>query len=164
MEWRIVPIAEEHIGSFRAVVDSVAREKRFLLFLEAPSLENCTAFVTENLRKGHAQFVALAGEQLVGWCDIIPIPRHAAAHVGVVGLGVLKDFRGQGIGPALLRAALEKARAKGLTRIELDVREDNRPAIALYERLGFEREGRKRNAVRVDGKYTDVIAMALLFE
>lgn len=159
---RIVPIAEAHIASFRAAVDSVAREKRYLLFLEAPPLEECAAFVKENIRKGRVQLVALAGERVVGWCDILPIPRHAAAHVGVVGLGVLKDSRRRGIGPALLRAALENARSSGLTRIELDVREDNATALALYERLGFQREGVKRNAVRVDGKYGNVICMALL--
>lgn len=51
-----------------------------------------------------------------------------------------------------------------MTRIQLDVREDNLPAIALYERFGFRREGLQRNAVRVDGEYGNVIFMALFFE
>lgn len=164
MPSRIVPIAEAHIAGFHAVLDSVARERRYLLFLEAPSLENCTAFVKANIREGRVGLVALVDEQVVGWCDILPIPRHSTRHVGVVGLGVLKDFRGRGIGPALLQAALDKARAAGMTRIELDVREDNLPAIALYERFGFQREGLKRRAVRVDGKYGNLIGMALLFQ
>lgn len=162
--YRIVPTAEAHIAGFHAVLDSVAREKRYLLFLEAPSLENCTTFVQENIRKCHVALVALLDERVVGWCDILPIPRHSTRHVGVVGLGVLEGFRGRGIGPALLQAALDKARAAGMTRIELDVREDNLPAIALYERFGFEREGLKRNAVRVDGKYGNLIGMALFFQ
>ena len=164
MTYRIVPIAEAHIASFHAVLDSVAREKRYLLFLEAPSLGECAAFVKANIHKGHVALVALVTEQVVGWCDILPIPRHSTRHVGVVGLGVLKDFRGRGIGPALLQAALDKARAADMTRIELEVREDNLPAIALYEQFGFVREGLKRNAVRVDGTYFNLIVMALFFQ
>lgn len=65
---------------------------------------------------------------------------------------------------SLMRAAIGKARTRGLTRIELTVREHNKPAIALYEKLGFQVEGLHRNAVRVDSKYENHISMALLFE
>jgi RimJ/RimL family protein N-acetyltransferase len=162
VSWHIVPTAEEHIPALHGVLDSVAREKRFLLFLEAPPLEQATAFWKSHIGKGNVAFVALSNDAVVGWCDILPIERQSTRHVGVVGLGVLGSFRGKGIGPALLRAAIEKAFAGGLTRIELDVREDNKAAIALYERLGFQREGLKRNGVRVDGVYYDLISMALL--
>jgi hypothetical protein len=63
MDWRIAPIAEEHIAAFHALVDSVAREKRYLLFLEGPSLEDCTAFVKAGIRQGHVRLVALAQER-----------------------------------------------------------------------------------------------------
>lgn len=61
-----------------------------------------------------------------------------------------------------MRAAIEKARHRGLTRIELTVREHNKPAIALYEKLGFTVEGLHRNAVRIDDEYENHISMALL--
>ena len=61
-----------------------------------------------------------------------------------------------------MRAAIEKARSRGLTRIELTVREHNSRAIALYEKIGFVREGLHRNAVRIDGEYENHISMALL--
>jgi RimJ/RimL family protein N-acetyltransferase len=160
----IVPIAERHIAAFRAALDSVASEKRYLAMLKAPPLKDVRAFIRQNIRRKHPQVVALAGRRVVGWCDILPSPRHTKAHGGVLGIGVVKGFRGRGIGPALVGAALERARAYGLTRVELTVREDNERARALYRRFGFRREGRKRKAVRVDGRYYDLIAMALLFE
>ena len=49
MEVRIVPIAEEHIEGFRSVLDTVARERRYLGFLEAPSLEEARGFVLRNI-------------------------------------------------------------------------------------------------------------------
>jgi RimJ/RimL family protein N-acetyltransferase len=84
------------------------------------------------------------------------------AHGGVLGVGVLLEHRGKGIGTALVRAAIDMAKATGLTRIELTVREHNERAITLYERLGFVREGLKRKAVRIDGHYEDLVCMGLV--
>jgi RimJ/RimL family protein N-acetyltransferase len=61
-------------------------------------------------------------------------------------------------------AALGAARSMGLTRVELTVRERNVNAIALYENLGFRHEGRRLNAVRVDGSYENLLGMAILFD
>ncbi len=67
---RIVPIAEEYIDRFRATLDSVAREHRFPGFLEAPPPEAVRDFVLENIRSGQPQFVAIADETVVGWCNV----------------------------------------------------------------------------------------------
>jgi ribosomal protein S18 acetylase RimI-like enzyme len=162
--FRVVPIAEEHIEGFRAVLDSVARERRYLAFLEAPSLEESRRFVRRNIREGYPQYVALVAEKVVGWCDILPIDRPTRAHTGVLGIGVLAEFRGRGIGTALIREALKKARTGGLTRIELSVRERNGRVVALYEGFGFVHEGVQRNAIRMDGEYENLICMALLLD
>lgn len=164
MKFQVVPIAQDHIRGFHAAVDSVARKKLYLAMLEAPPLDESAKFVRENIGKGNAQFVALAGERVVGWCDVVPVPRAAMAHSGILGMGVVEGHRGAGIGSALLRATLAKARANGLTRVELTVREDNLRARALYERFGFAAEGLKRNGFRVDGVYFNLVLMALLFE
>jgi len=162
MDFRVVPIGEEHIEGFRAVLDSVARERRYLGLLEAPPLEETGAFVRNNLRKGH-QCVALVGERVVGWCDIVPIDRPTMAHCGVLGVGILAVHRGRGIGTALIRATLDRARDAGLTRIELTVREPNARLVTMYEKFGFVVEGLKRDAVLVDGKYENLVCMGLRF-
>ena len=71
-------------------------------------------------------------------------------------------FRRKGIGESLVRQAVA-ARAFGLQRVDLTVREDNSGAIELYEKVGFEIEGRQRDAVHVDGAHENSICMALLF-
>ncbi|HEU4924444.1 MAG TPA: GNAT family N-acetyltransferase [Burkholderiales bacterium] len=162
MTFRVVPIAEEHIEGFWAALDSVARERRYLNFLEAPPFEECRKFVAQNIRRGHPQHVALAAERVVGWCDVLPIDRPIRAHTGVLGLAVLAALRGRGIGTALLHATLERARAVGLTRIELSLRENNKRVVGLYERFGFVHEGIQRNAIRVDGAYESLICMGLI--
>jgi hypothetical protein len=68
---RIVPSEEQYLESFRTVLDTVARERRYLIFLEAPPLVGIQQFVAENHRRGGVQFFALdARDQVVGWCDI----------------------------------------------------------------------------------------------
>jgi len=161
---RIVPIAESHIASFRDALDHVAREKRYLAMTKAPPLAAMRKFVRGNIAKGNPHFVALAGREVVGWCDITRSQRDTMAHGGVLGLGLLPGYRGKGIGEQLMRKAIAAAWRAGFTRIELTVRVDNASALALYRRLGFVAEGVRRNAFRIDGKYTDLIAMALLEE
>ncbi len=52
-------------------------------------------------------------------------------------LYVRESARGKGLGRALVEASAERARERGCKRIELDVNEDNAPALALYEACGF---------------------------
>ena len=162
MNLRIVPMAEEYIDDFRAALDSVAKERRYLLVLEAPPAEEVRKFVLGNLRKGCPHRVAVVEQRVVGWCDILPIERPTRAHCGMLGIAVLAEFRGSGIGGALLRATIDEARRAGMTRIELSYRSGNARVGPLYERFGFVPEGRQRNAVRVDGAYEDLICMALM--
>ena len=87
LDIRVVPIAEQHIEGFHQCLDSVARERRYLGFLEAPPLESTRQFVQSNIASGVPQFVALDGERVVGWCDISPSRRQGFAHCGELGMG-----------------------------------------------------------------------------
>jgi GNAT superfamily N-acetyltransferase len=60
------------------------------------------------------------------------------------------------------RRSAELAFDRGFARVELDVRSDNGRAIALYEKLGFVREGIVRDTMLVDGQYYDAVAMAVI--
>jgi ribosomal protein S18 acetylase RimI-like enzyme len=53
-------------------------------------------------------------------------------------LFVEADVRGSGLGRQLVDAALERARERGCTRMDLDANEANAPALALYRSVGFD--------------------------
>jgi ribosomal protein S18 acetylase RimI-like enzyme len=158
-----VPITQGHIEGFHKTLDIVARERRYLSFLEAPPFEATRAFILDMIEQGYPQLVALGGGEVIGWCDVTPKPRPIYAHSGVLGMGLLPQFRHQGIGKRLILQALAAARAFPLQRVELTVRENNKNAITLYEKVGFEIEGVQRNAIFVDGTYENLILMAVRF-
>lgn len=164
MSLEILPITLDHIEGFWAAVDSVSRERHYLAFLEGPAINTTKEYVQRNIEGDWPHFVAVSDGKVIGWCDITPLDRPVYAHVGSLGIGVLAPYRGKGIGKALMKAALLKAKNKGLTRIELTVREKNSTAISLYKKMGFEQEGIHKNGVRIDGIYENHVFMALLFD
>jgi RimJ/RimL family protein N-acetyltransferase len=158
----IRPIALADIGEFQRVTDAVMRERRFLAFVEGFPIEEAAAFVARNLRLRNPQLVADDGGHVVGWCDIRRETIPVYAHVGHLGMGLLPDYRGQGIGTRLLRAAIDEARAAGFERIELSVYGGNARAAALYRKAGFAHEGTRVRGRKLDGEYDDVHMMGLV--
>jgi hypothetical protein len=96
-----VPITKALAAGLRDCLDSVAREKRHLAQAGAPPLERMQQFVADGLEKDAVQFVAVDGERVVGWADILREWAHAVAQRGQVGMGVHPDYggRGPGTGP-----------------------------------------------------------------
>lgn len=100
--------------------------------------------------------VGLAGLHSVG-------PSVRRRHVMALGITVAKAAQGQGVGHALMTALLDYAdNWAQVLRIELTVYHDNQRAIRLYERHGFEHEGRLRADALRNGVYEDVLAMGRL--
>jgi ribosomal protein S18 acetylase RimI-like enzyme len=164
MSIEIAPVREEHIEGCHAALNTVARERRYLTFLEAPPVEQSRQFIGRSIARRHPHFVALDGDRVVGWCDVTPHEQPATQHRGLLGMGLLPEWRGHGVGRRLIERTLEASRAFPLARVELAVRADNEDAMALYRKVGFEVEGRRQRALFVDGIYYDDIVMALLFD
>jgi putative acetyltransferase len=160
--YSIVETREQHFVSLHATLDFVARELKYLAFTQAPPLDQSIAFYRSIIARNFPHFVAVKDETVVGWCDVAPHHGESRAHIGTLGIGLLPEARGQGLGRRLLTAAIDKAWTTGLTRLELTVREDNLRAKALYEQYGFEHEGVRRRGSLIDGHYHDMFAMALL--
>lgn len=80
-----------------------------------------------------ASRVVLVDDEPVGICKLAV--RSDRGWIG--GVGVAVPHRGRGLGEALMRAAIDEARARGLRELWLEVLTPNEPAIRLYEKLGF---------------------------
>ena len=96
--------------------------------------------------------VAVDGETVVGYCGIWNVCGEAE----IIDVGVLSEYRKRGIGKGLLEAVFQYMREKGIGVLSLEAREDNTPALRLYEKLGFEKVGRRK-------KYYDNKVDAILY-
>ena len=144
-----------------ALIDSVARERRYLAGTVGFPVDGTRAFIASVKAAGGVHVVAVDSEEVIGWCDITPHPFEGMQHVGRLGMGVQKDHRSRGVGRELLSVAVQKAFAGALDRIELEVFASNSSAVKFYETFGFECEGRKVAARRLDGVTDDILVYAM---
>lgn len=98
--------------------------------------------------------------KVVGYCRLQQ-KEGRESHVGEITMvAVHPDWWSKGVGTALTKAALRLAdNSLGLKRIRLTVHSDNKVAIHLYRKVGFQVEGRERKATFRDGKYLDTLIM-----
>lgn len=103
-------------------------------------------------------------ESVVGILGIHFDPeRHS--HTAALGMMVHEDYRGRGVGSALMEAAIELCEQwHNISRITLEVFIDNTAGIALYQKCGFEIEGTLRNYAFRDGRFVDSYTMARVRE
>ena len=107
-----------------------------------------------------AVFVAEAAGTIIGRLSIARDSHPASDRVADVGLMVDRGHRRLGAGTALMVEAERWARQVGVRKLELHVFPYNEAAIALYEGLGYEREGFRRRHYRRGEELVDAILMA----
>ncbi len=158
----LIPLAEEHtelILRWRAD-PVVARE---LFSPRAPTRAEHLAWL-KILGEKRVEFVIMAQpeRQPIGTIGLSQIDRyHRSAEYGIL-LGETA-FRGRGFAQAASVALLNLAfGTMALHRVGLRVFADNAPALRLYERIGFRREGVLREPMRGEHGYRDVVMMSLL--
>ena len=112
---------------------------------------------------GTHQLVAVVDERVVGMLGLHVEQGPRRAQCASFGMAVHDDFRGRGIGSALMDAMLDLAdNWLGLRRLELTVYTDNAPAVRLYEKCGFTIEGTARQYALRAGTRVDAYYMARL--
>ncbi|MTI70553.1 MAG: GNAT family N-acetyltransferase [Firmicutes bacterium] len=98
--------------------------------------------------------------QLVGMLTFDGGSRKRTMHTGVMGVSVSKTYWGKNIATSLLEYLFEWSKHNGvIKKINLSVREDNKRAIELYKRLGFEVEGKESMKQFTGGVYYDSVLM-----
>ena len=130
--------------------------------------EECTSL--EAVQKGLAgsessalnfEVGAFSGTKLVGEFGVAQVRPHIKyRHRAGMGISVLKEAWGCGLGSFLMQLAVDQAKTNGFEQLELGVYSDNARAIHLYEKFGFERCGTTPHAFKLkDGTYRDEIMM-----
>ena len=130
-------------------------------------------YTKENLEKFYQQIISSSDQIILAIAD-----RKTNLHIGNVKLGPIdwihrkatfgiligeREFWGKGIGTEATRMMVEYGFFQlNLNRIELGVHVENEAAIRIYQKAGFQIEGRFRKSVFHEGTYKDSLWMGLL--
>jgi RimJ/RimL family protein N-acetyltransferase len=161
-------IREEDAEQFLSLCRQLDEETHFMM-LEPGERTTTVAQQRERIHKVLAQanqtiLVAEADGKLVGYIAGMGGDYHRDWKTVHIVIGILQTYSGQGIGKRFFQALEEWAVMQGMHRLELVVMAHNQRGIALYQRMGFQVEGVKRDDLFVDGGYINQYMMAKLLE
>ena len=144
-------------------INSLVEENALIIINKKISKKKELEWITKQLKKIETnQMVALVAEvdgKVVGVCDIKKL-EYKKSHVGSLGIGVRKEYRGLGIGYNLMKTAIKLAKKElKLKIITLNVFENNKIALKLYKQLGFKVCGRCPKFLKHKGKFWDELIM-----
>lgn len=143
------------------------QESTFMLYEPGErtiSIEEQKSMISSFIQSKNSNiFVAEMNNHLVGHLMVIGGNTNRIRHRAHLVIGILNDFIGQGIGHKLFNKLEAWRETTSLTRIELTVITNNERAINLYKKNGFEIEGMKKNAMKINDKYIDEYMMAKIF-
>ncbi|BBV02846.1 GNAT family N-acetyltransferase [Providencia rettgeri] len=107
------------------------------------------------------QFVAELSQEIVGLLVIHQPIQVRRRHVATFGITVSEAHQGKGIGSKLMQVMVDYCdNWLNVHRIELEVFAANGNGVGLYEKFGFELEGRMRDYAFRDGQYVDAVMMS----
>ena len=108
-----------------------------------------------------AWIIVNQAKHIIAHVDLRALPDSYTQHRTLLGLGVLKDAQGKGYGEALTKFAIDWVKDnKMLEIIDLSVLSKNRPAVKLYEKLGFLKHCEISDMFRIDGQSESHIMMS----
>lgn len=129
MEFKIIDMTSNHISEIALL------EKECF---STPWSENA---LIEELNNSNSYFLVAFADKVLGYIGVQEICGEAY----ITNVAVLKEYRKNGIGRKLLRSAIKGAQSRNCEFITLEVRENNKSAIALYESEEFKIAGIRKN-------------------
>ncbi len=162
MDIKISPLQWFHVRNINAYLNlkkEVEIEAQHLVVGAGERQEkalNVLAKMFLNRKRIHT-LVAVENNKIVGYLTTVYPKFKKLRGNAYIALAVKSSHRGKGIGTKLMTELEKHAKLKKIRRIELEVFGKNVKAIDLYKRLGYEVEGRRRNAVEDSSGFDDIV-------
>ena len=133
-------------------------------YIEAETVANLIDYEEVVLRHNELQarmvFVATVEDEVVGWVHMDLPEADKLGHTAVLTVGVLTNYRRDGIGTALLERGLDWARDHGFEKVYNSVPATNEAAISFLEAHGWETEAVRRDHYKIADAYVDEVMLA----
>ncbi|OYQ66928.1 GNAT family N-acetyltransferase [Aerococcus sp. 1KP-2016] len=109
--------------------------------------------------------IARLGDDIIGVASVGAAQHAKIAHIGEVGISILRRFWGLGLSKVMMEDIIDWAIENEVLRyLRLEVSNDNMRAITLYEKYRFEKIGKTPNGMYHDGQFHDLVLMGLNVE
>ncbi|MBP2098303.1 GNAT family N-acetyltransferase [Enterococcus rivorum] len=110
--------------------------------------------------------VALVDCKIVGTASVKASNKGRMEHIGEIGISILKDYWGFGLGRLMMEEVLQWSKESGIIRrLELTVQERNQRAVSLYEKIGFKTETIMERGAKTDtGEFLNVHLMSKMID
>ena len=106
------------------------------------------------------RLVALSEGRVAGWAALSSVSaREVYRGVAEVSVYVGGEFRGRGVGRALLEALVKESEAEGFWTLQASVFPENVASVVLHKRCGFREVGRRERVGRLRGRWRDTILL-----
>jgi L-phenylalanine/L-methionine N-acetyltransferase len=138
----IRPASSRDVRSFLDLYRVVAAEGRYIRTERPHAAGVYRRAFRASMTPDRARLLAVAGDRVIGEIGVEREDHPVTRHVASIGMMVAPEWRGRGVGSALMEAAIGWCRREGVEKIELSVYPDNAAAQALYTKFGFREEGR----------------------
>jgi ribosomal protein S18 acetylase RimI-like enzyme len=161
------PAAEEDRDALVDAVDTVASEGTYIeAETVAAALDYDGAVIRHNDVMSRLFFVAEVVHDddetdIVGWVHLDLPEAEKLAHTAQLTVGLVPDYRGEGIGELLLDRGMRWAREHGYEKLYNSVPATNERAISFLEDHGWKTEAVREDHYRIDGSYVDEVMMAV---
>lgn len=150
----------------RSVVKEYIEESEFIPYVQGefdPSLEEERTWIQSFDAPNSILLLAEINGHIVGNISVNGVNRIMMSHTACIGIGLLKKYRGLGIGSVLFERVIEWAKTNLLIEILwLETYSTNKKGLALYKKYGFSEIGRHPDFVKLSNtEYVDNVTMAL---
>ncbi len=159
-------VLKEDAEKYLKMLKKIDEQTKFMMFEPGErktTIEDQISIIKNNRKDGNPMFLAEVDGEIVGFLGGLKGRCNRVKHSLYIALGILKDYRGAGIGKALINKIDQWSMENNIKRVELTVICQNEVAVALYKNMGFEIEGIKKSSLKIDGEFVDEYYMGKVY-
>ncbi len=160
--FEVRPANQSDLSGIVGAIRQVVQEGRYIVAESvAQELDHQDVLLRQNELESRMFFVATVNDEVVGWVHVHSPELEKLSHTAELTVGVIEEYRGNGLGSHLLERGLEWAASNGYEKVYQSVPATNDTAAGFLEQHGWETEAIRRDHYRIDGEYVDELMMAI---
>ena len=150
----IIEANSNHLLNYHQIYNQISNEGLYFIDQQSIPFETFSSHYLSCLEKSHLHYFALVNNLIVGWVEVDP-------YIKKLGIGIIKEFRGIGIGSLLMEHCLSQCNKLNISPISLTVLFRNKVAISLYTKYGFTVVS-KKSVISFSNKVVTILDMIKL--